>query len=227
METIKKSSGLAIASLVLGILSVTCLGLLAGIPAIILGHIAHKRARKQPDQYSGAGLAIAGFVTGYASILVTLVMLSLLLPALLPALASAPKKAQQINCVSNLKQIGLSFRLWSMDNKDRFPFNVPAKEGGTLDFCARDAEGFDANSWRHFQVMSNELNTPKILVCPDDKSKSRALDFVSLGAGNVTYQVRSGTNIDETHPEEVLVRCPIHNNEAMADGSVQQRPRKR
>ncbi len=223
METIKKNSGLAVASLVLGILSVTCLGLLAGIPAIILGHIAHNRARRQPDQYGGSGLAIAGFVTGYASLLVTFVMLGLLLPAL----SSAKTKAQRISCVSNLKQIGMSFRLWSMDNKDRFPFNVPAKEGGTLESCARDAEGFDANSWRHFQVMSNELNTPKILVCPDDRSKSAALSFADLGAGNVSYQVRSGTNIDETHPEEVLVRCPIHNNEAMADGSVQQRPRKK
>jgi hypothetical protein len=223
MKTNQKSSGLAIASLVLGILSVTCLGLLAGLPAIILGHIAHNRARRQPDEYGGAGLAIAGFVTGYASLVVTIVMLGLLLPAL----SSAKTKAQQISCVNNLKQVGTAFRLWSGDYNDRFPFNVPAKDGGTLESCSRDAEGFDANSWRHFQVMSNELNTPKILVCPEDASKSAALDFASLGAGNVSYQVRSGTNIDETHPEEVLVRCPIHNNEVMVDGSVQQRPRKK
>ena len=223
METTQKSSGLAIASLVLGILSVACFGLLAGIPAIILGHIAHNRARKQPDQYGGSGLAIAGFVAGYASLVVTLVMLSLLLPAL----SSTKSKAQQINCVNNLKQVGTAFRLWSGDYNDRFPFNVPAKEGGTLESCSRDADGFDANSWRHFQVMSNELYTPKIIVCPADTSKSAALDFATLGAGNVSYQVRSGTNIDETHPEEVLARCPIHNTECMADGSVQLRPRKK
>ena len=224
METTKKNSGLAVASLVLGILSVVlCFGLLTGIPAIILGHIAHNRARKQPDQYGGAGMAIAGFITGYVSLLVALVMLGLLLPVL----AQTKAKAQRISCVNNLKQVGVSFRLWSGDNGDRYPFNVPAKEGGTLEFCARDAEGFDSNGWRHFQILSNELYTPIVLVCPADRSKSVAPDFAHLGPRNVSYQVRSGTNIDETHPDEVLVRCPIHNNEAMADGSVRQRPRKR
>ena len=103
----------------------------------------------------------------------------------------------------------------------------PRKTVGLWNPVPGNAEGFDANSWRHFQVMSNELNTPKILVCPEDASKSAASNFASLGAGNVSYQVRSGTNIDETHPQEVLVRCPIHNNEVMVDGSVQQRPRKK
>jgi hypothetical protein len=146
---------------------------------------------------------------------------------LLPALAQAKQKAQRINCANNLKQVGLAFRLWALDNTDRFPFNVPAKEGGTLEFCTRGADGFDTNGWMHFQVMSNELNTPKLLVCPADSSKQYATNFINFGPGNVTYQVRSGTNIDETYPNELLARCPIHNNELMCDGSVIQRSRKR
>ena len=223
MDTNKKYTGMAVTSLVLGILSCVCFGFLAGIPAIILGHIAYSRARKCPDQYGGAGLAIAGFVTGYAGVLMTLILASLLLPAL----ATAKQKAQHINCASNLKQVGLAFRLWAGDNNDLFPFNVRAQQGGTLEFCVRDADGFDSNGWRHFQVMSNELNTPKILVCPEDSSKQCATNFIDFGPGNVTYQVRSGTNIDQIHPDEVLGRCPIHNNEVMCDGAVIQRPRKR
>ena len=223
MDTNKKNTGMGVTSLVLGILSVICLGLLAGIPAIILGHLAYNRARKQPDQYGGAGLAIAGFVTGYASIVMTLILAGLLLPAL----ARAKSKAQRIHCSNNLKQVGLSFRTWGIDHADRFPFNVPAQEGGTLEFCARGTDGFDANAWRHLQVLSNELSTPKILVCPADSSKQPASDFISFGPGNVSYQVRSGTNIDDTHPDELLARCPIHNNELLCDGSVMQRPKKR
>jgi hypothetical protein len=75
--------------------------------------------------------------------------------------------------------------------------------------------------------MSNELVTPKILVCPSDSSKQAASDFVTIGPGNVSYQVRSGTNIATTHPDEVLARCPIHNNELLCDGAVMQRPLKR
>ncbi len=59
-----KSTGMAVTSLVFGILGCVCFGLFAGLPAIVLGHIAYNRAQKQPGRYGGAGLAIAGFVTG-------------------------------------------------------------------------------------------------------------------------------------------------------------------
>lgn len=222
----KKHTKMAVTSLVLGILSVVCLGILAGIPAIILGHMAYNRTRKQPRQYGGGGLAIAGFACGYASVLITGIVLGLTLP-LLTSLDRTKERALRINCVNNLKQVGLSFRVWEIDHDDRFPFNVPAKEGGTLELCASGTDGFDANAWRHFQVLSNELSIPKILVCPSDSAKQAASDFVNFGPGNVSYQVRSGTNIASTNPEELLARCPFHNNELMCDGSVQQRPPKR
>jgi hypothetical protein len=219
-----KSSGLAIASLVLGILSVVlamCFGFVAAIPAIIMGHIAYTRARKEPERYSGAGLAIAGFVTGYVGLAFSL----LILPAmLLPALAKAKAKAQRISCVNNLKQVGLSHRQWAMDHGDSYPCNVPGSQGGTLEFCEAGPDGFDLNAWRHLQVLSNELFTPKILVCPADDSKTEAISFRNLGPQNVTYQVRSGPAIDESNPREVLARCELHNNELMCDGSVFQQP---
>jgi len=226
-----KSNQLAVTSLVLGIVSLFCLGLLAGIPAVILGHLAYNRARKQPDQYGGAGLAIAGFVTGYASVITTLILAALLLPAL-ARLTQAPARAQRIYCVNNLKQIGLAFRTWEIDHDDRFPFNVPSKEGGTLESRAPGPDGFDANAWKHFQVVSNELGTPRILVCPADldaskRAKQPAMDFPNLQPANISYQVRSGTNVSSMHPDELLARCPIHNNELMCDGSVMQRPSKR
>jgi hypothetical protein len=223
MDAIKKNTGMAVTSLVLGILSCVCFGLLAGIPAIILGHIAYCHARKHPDQYGGAGLAIAGFVTGYASVFMTFILAAMLLPAL----AAAKAKAQRVNCVNQMMQIGVAARLWEGDHSDRYPFNVPATEGGTQEFCQRDAEGFDANSWRHFQVMSNELNTPKILVCPADHSRQPALNFSDFGPANVTYQVCSGTNVADIYPEQVLARCPIHHIVLKCDCSVTALPKKR
>ena len=125
-----------------------------------------------------------------------------------------------LQCVNQLKQICLAFRIWSADNNDRYPFNASTKVGGTMELCARGSDGFDANARIHFQVMSNELNTPKLLVCPADSSKQPAIDFRRLQAANVTYLMRSGTNIDETNPEEILVRCPIHGHVGLRDGSV-------
>ena len=140
----------------------------------------------------------------------------------LPALAKAKAKAQSITCVNNMKQIGLAARIWAGDHNDKFPFNVSTNNGGTLELCERDADGYDRNAARHFQVMSNELNTPKILVCPDDKSKQVADSFKNLDSWNVSYQLRTGDKVNDTNPEEVLIYCPIHHHTLQTDGSVLQ-----
>ena len=218
-----QQSGLAITSFVLGLLSLLCLGFLAGIPAIICGHLARGRARRLPGMYGGAGFALAGLIMGYVSLLVSLVILPAML---LPALSRAKGKAQSINCSNNMKQIGLSFRTWAIDNNDNFPFNVSTNKGGTLELCQLGSEGFDRNAAFHFQVMSNELSTPKILVCPADSKRQPAPDFLSLQSANVSYQVRSGPNVSDTNPDQVLAVCPIHNNVLRCDGSVQRERKK-
>lgn len=213
-----QQNGLAITSFVLGLLSLVCFGLLAGIPAIICGHVARGRARRAPGQFGGAGFALAGLIMGYVSFVVTLVILPAML---LPALSRAKAKAQRINCVNNMKQIGLSFRTWGLDNNDTFPFNLSTNNGGTLELCLPGSDRFDRNAAFHFRVMSNELNTPKILVCPADSKKQPALNFETLQPGNVSYEVCSGTNVSDVNPNQVLAVCLIHNNVLLCDGSVQ------
>jgi len=73
----QKNNTLAIVSLILGILS--CLGCLclAGVPAVICGHIAKKQIAQ--GQGGGAGLAKAGLITGYIGIALTLVAILLAL----------------------------------------------------------------------------------------------------------------------------------------------------
>jgi len=209
--------GMAITSFVLGILSVLCLGLLTGLPAIITGHIAHNRAKRNPAVFGGAGFAIAGFVMGYVSVLVTLVILPAML---LPALSRAKGRAQEINCVNNLKQVGLAFKIWELDHQDEFPFNVSTNAGGTAELASPGEDGVDANAVVHFQVLSNELATPKILVCPADTHKHAALTFDQLQPGNISYLLRSGTNISDAMPQEVLARCPVHGTVLHCDGGV-------
>src|SRR4051812_36500047 len=59
----QSTNGKAIASLILGIVSIVlCLGYLAGVPAIILGRMA-KREIAQGNG-TGEGLAQGGFITG-------------------------------------------------------------------------------------------------------------------------------------------------------------------
>ena len=129
-------------------------------------------------------------------------------------------KAQRISCINNLKQIGLAFRIWSGDNYDQYPFNLSTNAGGTLELCAREADGFDGNGWLHLLVLSNELNTPKVLVCPQDRRRKAATNFTSLRAEYVTYRLRSCADVNETNAQAVLAVCPVEGNTVFCDGTV-------
>jgi hypothetical protein len=213
--------GLAIASFVLGLLSfVLCLGVFTGIPAIILGHVAKNRSQRFSAQHGGKGFAIAGLTLGYVSIAYTLLLAALLIPNF--HAARAPSQARA--CSGQMRQIGLAFRIWSIDHQDQFPFNVSTNSGGTKEFCDRDANGFDRNARRHFAVLAPELGSTKILLCPRDKSKTAAPDFEHLTSGNITYRLRSGSELIESDPAEILAECPIHGILLHCDGSIEEKP---
>ena len=63
-----QTNGLAVASLVLGIVSLACSQCITAIPGVIFGHIALKQIRESGGVQTGQGLAIAGLVTGYISL---------------------------------------------------------------------------------------------------------------------------------------------------------------
>jgi hypothetical protein len=107
-----KTSGLAIASLVLGLLGCTSLfGLICGIIALV-------KIGKSQGRLGGKGLAIAGVcISGFTMLLIVPVSAGLLLPAL----AQAKAKAQTVSCQANMKQLGLAVRIYATGNSDTLP----------------------------------------------------------------------------------------------------------
>jgi prepilin-type processing-associated H-X9-DG protein len=115
-----KMSGMAVTSLVLGILGIVTCGitvLLSAPIGLILGAVAMNKIGKSRGQLRGKGLALAGIITSG----VTIILIPVFAAMMLPALAAAKQEAQQINCVNNEKQLALAIRIYSGDNKDKFP----------------------------------------------------------------------------------------------------------
>src|ERR1035441_7552871 len=128
------------------------------------------------------------------------------------------RSSESPTCQAASDAIGLALRTWALDHHGQFPFNVSTNKGGTLELCARGSDGFDRNAWLHFQVASNELADPAVLVWRRDRKHKPARDFQSLGPENVTYRLRTGTNLTEDNTKDVLVVCPLDGIEVYCDG---------
>lgn len=98
--------GLAITSLVLGIISIPTFGLLGvgAIAAIVLGAIALDRIRKEPAVYGGKGMAIAGIITSVASLLLIAVF-GVLAAIAVPKLNENIKHERETAVLNSLRTI--------------------------------------------------------------------------------------------------------------------------
>ena len=107
---------------------------------------------------------------------------------------AAQERALSIQCVNNLKQVGLALRVWASSHRDTFPST--------------------------FLSMTNELGSPKVLICPADTAHPPAVDWASSSSANVSYEFLAAGGT-EGEPTRVATRCLIHGNIGLCDGSVQ------
>jgi prepilin-type processing-associated H-X9-DG protein len=201
-----KTSGLAVTSLILGILGVFTCGITA-LFGLVLGIIAMVKVKNSGGKLKGSGLALAGTIVSG----IFLFMLPIFAAMMLPALASAKQKAQEINCINNEKQLALAIRIYSGDNKDKFP---------------------PAATW--CDAIKTYAGTERVFKCPAADASSRC-DYAfntkldGMDESKVNPQTvmifESDTGWNANGGSELMIGKPRHARMfvvAFADGSVQQ-----
>jgi type II secretory pathway pseudopilin PulG len=106
------TSGLAITSLVLGVVGLICV--ITSIPAVICGHIACSNIKQSNGGQKGRGLAITGLVLGY--LIIAIMPIGLMAAMAIPAFQKVRSSAQEKTIINNLRQLDAAADQFMLEN---------------------------------------------------------------------------------------------------------------
>jgi prepilin-type processing-associated H-X9-DG protein len=93
------------------------------------------------------------------------------------------RKVTTIRCADNLTQVNLAYRLWEGDHGAVYPMGISTTNGGSMEL------GVAGDVAKSFQVISNELVKPGLLICPQNTSRHAASAFDKLKNKNISYLI--------------------------------------
>jgi prepilin-type N-terminal cleavage/methylation domain-containing protein/prepilin-type processing-associated H-X9-DG protein len=91
-------------------------------------------------------------------LLVVIAIIAILAAILLPVFASARERARAISCTNNLKQIGLSARMYLQDYDEKFPYQP--SDGRNMKATGGDAQNY-------VDELNPLIKDPQVWICPD------------------------------------------------------------
>src|SRR5258708_6418870 len=123
-------------------------------------------------------------------LLVVIAIIVILAAMLLPVLNRGKMRAKQIQCVNNMREMGLAFNSFAHDHESRFPMQISTNAGGAMEYVQRGylTTGEFYFAFQVFQTISNELVTAKHLACAGD-TRSETNTFANVHNENLSYFV--------------------------------------
>ena len=144
---------------------------------------------QRPWSFTGRSVPLSRGAFTRLDLLAILVALALLTSVVLPALAGVRSRSTMVECLNNLRRVGRGFQTWASHNEDRYPWVVAQSEGGSRAL---------ASATDHFRVISNELRSPLLLVCPSDATKTAVSQWNFFTSGqNLSYFVGLHGNLSQ------------------------------
>jgi type IV pilus assembly protein PilA len=136
-------TGLALWSLILGVLSIFTLGCLGigPIVGIVLGIVALVKAGKAPAEYGGKGMAIGGLVTSALSLVLMPVFIGIIAAIAIPSLLRARVSANEAGAIGDTRTVISSQAVYANVNNGHYdsleclsaPANcLPGYQGPTI-----------------------------------------------------------------------------------------------
>jgi hypothetical protein len=190
-------SGLAVASMVLGIIAIPTslflIGLLLAPVALVLGIVALVKASKKPMVYGGKGFAIAGVATGAMALFL---FVPLIAAIAIPNLLAARRAANEGSAISSLRTIHAAQQIYMSSGRGDFCGELPTLIASKL-VDAKLSDGTQ-NGYR-FEIEDGRIGcdihaTP---ISTSDGSRS----FMVSNEGVFYAAKKHGLRADESDPE--------------------------
>ena len=136
--------------------------------------------------------------------LVVISIIGILAALLLPALDQAKGRAKRMECVGDLKQIGIGYHLFANDHGGKLPTQVSTNEGGALEFANAGYQipGRFYFSHQYVLPLAGALETPKLFACPADLERWQESNFRRFSNSNLSYDI--GIIRDQNDPRLIL-----------------------